>query len=190
MIGAIVAAVVGGIVAGVGWVWAVITAFCESTSQGLLCLFIPPYAIYYAIKRWSDLKKPLIIGLVGVVILIAGLVNSCAQLSEEFSGIEPVMAEFMEAGAANNTEAAYGCWSTQSATEEEIGEFIESNYDDLFAGYQGLTISSFEGESSAGITTCYVSGAVIYTGDQSLPFEALLVKENDVWKITGIYIGY
>jgi hypothetical protein len=190
MIGAIIAAVIGGIVAGVGWIWVVITAFRESTSQGLLCLFIPPYAIYYGIKRWSDAKKPLIIAVVGVVVLIVGLVGSCTQLLEEFSGVEPVIAEFMEAGAANNTEAAYACWSTQSVTAEEIAEFIENNYDDLFAGYESLTFGSFEGESSAGITTCYVSGAVIYTGDQSLPFEASLVKKNDVWKITGIYIGY
>jgi hypothetical protein len=107
-------------------------------------------------------------------------------LFSEFSGIEPVIAEFMEAGAANNTGAAYACWSTQSATEEELAEFIESYYDDLFAGYERLNISSFEGESSGGITTCDVSGAVIYTGYESWTFEASLVKKNDVWKITGI----
>ena len=190
MIGAIVAAVIGGIVAGVGWIWAVITAFHESTSQGLLCLFIPPYAIYYAIKRWSDLKKPLIIGLVGVVVLIAGLVNSCTQLSEEFAGVEPVIAEFMEAGAANNTEAAYACWAHQSVAEEDLADYIENNYDYLFADYEDLTISSWEGQYVAGISSCDVSGAVIYTGGRSLPFEALLVKENDVWKIIDIYIGY
>jgi len=190
MVGAIVAAVIGGIVTGVGWVWVVITAFRESSTQGLLCLFLPPYAIYYGIKNWSDAKKPTVIAVVGVVVLIVGLVDSCTQLFEEFSGFEPVIAEFMEAGAANNTEAAYACWSPWAVTEEDITEFIEDNYDDLFAGYESLTISGFEGDSSGGITTCYVSGAVIYTGHQSLPFEASLVKENDVWKITGIYIGY
>ena len=190
MAGGIIAAVIGGIVLGVGWIWFAVTAFRESTSQGLLCLFIPFYAIYYAIKRWSDAKKPFLIYLVGVVVLVVGLVGSCTELSREFAGVEPVIDEFMQAGAANNTGAAYACWAPQSATEGEIADYIESNYDDLFAGYQSLTISSFQGQASAGITTCYVSGAVIYTDDQSLPFEALLVKENDVWKITGIYIGY
>ena len=142
----------------------------------------------------GGIKKPLAIGLgigiVVIVVIVIIVIQLFSGLFSAFSGIEPVIAEFMEAGAANNTEAAYACWSTQSATEEEITEFIENNYDDLFAGYESSTISSFEGESSGGITTCDVSGAVIYTGDQSLPFEASLVKKNDVWKITGIYIGY
>jgi hypothetical protein len=190
MAGAIIAAVIGGIVAGVGWIWVVITAFRESTSQGLLCLFIPPYAIYYGIKRWSDAKKPLIIAVVGGVVLIVGLVSSCMQLYEELSGVEPVIAEFMEAGEAGDVEAAYACWSPWSVTEEEVDEYIENNYDDLFTGYESLTISGWNLESSGGITEAYVSGAIIYTGDKRLPFEALLVKENNVWKIIGIYIGY
>ena len=187
MVGAIIAAVIGGIVLGVGWIWFAVTAFRESTSQGLLCLFIPFYAIYYAIKRWSDAKKPFVMYLVGVVVLIVGLGGSCTQLLGE---VEPVIARFMEAGAANNTEAAYACWSTQAASEEEIANLIESNYDHVFAGYERLNISGFEAQSSGGITTCYVSGAVVYTGDESLPFEASLVKSNDIWKITGISIGY
>jgi hypothetical protein len=187
MAGAIVAAVIGGIVLGVGWIWFVVTAFRESTSQGLLCLFIPFYAIYYAIKRWSDAKKPFLIYLVGVVVLIVGLAGSCTQI---LGDVEPVIARFMEAGAANNTEAAYACWSTQAASEEEIANLIEGNYDRVFAGYERLNISGFEARSSGGITRCDVSGAVIYTGDESLPFEASLVQSNDIWKITYIRIGY
>jgi hypothetical protein len=184
---AIIAAVIGGIVLGVGWIWFAVTAFRESTLQGLLCLFVPFYAIYYAIKRWSDVKKFFFIYLVGVIIIIVGLAGSCTQLLGE---VEPVLSRFMEAGAANNTEAAYACWSTQAASEKEIANYIESNYDDVFAGYERLNISGFEAQSSGGITLCDVSGAVIYTGDESLPFEASLVKSNDIWKITYIYIGY
>jgi phosphatidylglycerophosphate synthase len=187
MAGAIIAAVIGGIVLGIGWIWFVVTAFRESTSQGLLCLFVPFYAIYYAIKRWSDVKKIFFIYLVGVVILIVGLVGSCTQIMGD---VEPVIARFMEAGAANNTEAAYACWSTQMYSEQDIAQYIESYYDDLFAGYERLDISGFQAESSGGITVCDVSGVVIYTGGESLPFEASLVKMNDVWKLTYIYIGY
>jgi len=66
---------------------------------------------------------------------------------------------------------------------------MESGYD-VFESYERLNISRQSIESSAAVTTCYVSGAVIYTDDQSLPFEAWLVKDNGVWKITDIYIGY
>jgi len=137
----------------------------------------------------GGIKKPLIIGLgVGIAVIVVIVIIVTTQISGIFSGAKPVMEEFMEAGAANNTEAAYACWSPQWVTEEELAEFIEDHYD-LFAGYERLNVSSFDGESSGGNTTCYMSGTVIYTGDQSLPFESWLVK-NDDWKITGIYIGY
>ncbi|MGA2670115.1 MAG: hypothetical protein ABSF21_01665 [Dehalococcoidia bacterium] len=139
----------------------------------------------------GGIKKPLIIGLgVAVAVIVVIVIIVTTQLSGMFSGAKPVIAEFMVAGAANNSEAAYACWSTQSATEEEIAEFIDNNYEDAFAGYDHVNISSYNGESSGGITTCDVSGAVIYTGDKSLPLEASLVKQNGVWKITGINIGY
>ena len=139
----------------------------------------------------GGIKKPLAIGLgVGIVVIVVVVIIVTQFFSGLFSGVEPVIAEFMEAGAAGDVEAAYACWPPESVTEEEIAEFVESNYDDVFAGYEHLNISSWESESSAGITTCDVSGAVIYTGDKSLPFEASLVKENDVWKLTDIYIGY
>ncbi len=139
----------------------------------------------------GGIRKPVIIGIgAAVAAIIVVVIILTTTFSGMFSEVKPIVSEFMAAGAANDTEAAYACWSTQSATEEDIAEFIEGNYDDLFAGYERLNISSYSGESSGGITTCDVSGAVIYTGDTSLPFEASLVKQSGVWKITSIYIGY
>jgi hypothetical protein len=145
--------------------------------------------------RWSrrriyaDAKKFLYIGLAGVVVLIVGIVGIVSGMGQSISEVKPVIVEFMEAGAANNTEAAYACWSPRSVTEEEIAEYIESYYDLVFAGYERLSINSWNIQSSGSVTTCYGSGAVIYTGDQSLPLETSLQKESGVWKITGIYIG-
>lgn len=138
-------------------------------------------------KRWSSKKTRIVAISVGVLAAVV-LVPSLIHMFQFFSGVQPVITEFMEAGVARNVEAAYACWSPQMATEEEIAAFIEGSYD-VFAGYERLNLNSFEGESSAGITMCYVIGAVIYTGDQSLPLEASLVKENDVWKITSMQIG-
>jgi hypothetical protein len=187
--GAIIAAVIGGIVLGVGWIWVVVTAFMESISQGLLCC-IPFYAIYYAIKRWSRAKKPFVIYLVGVVILIVGGVGTCTGISREFAGVQLVIDEFMEAGQARDVEAAYACCSTHGYSQEGIADYIESNYDRVFAGYERLNISGLAEVSSGGITSCDVSGVVIYTGDESLQFQASLVKSNDIWRITHIDIGY
>jgi len=121
--------------------------------------------------------------IVGVVVVVAW------RMGRERSVFESVITEFMEAGAASNMGAAYACWFPHSATEEDIAEFIENSYD-VFAGYEGLTISDQETRSGVGgITEGDVSGDIIYTGDKRLPLKARLVKENNVWKITGIRIG-
>lgn len=186
MFGAIIAAVIGGIVAGVGGTWILITAFRESTSQGLLCMFVPFYIVYYAIKRWSDAKKPFVLGLVGFVLFLGGLVPTLMQFKSE---VEPVVTEFMEACEDKDVEAAYACFSTQSVTKEDLTDFINNNYS-VFADFERVTTSGWEMESSAGITQGYVTGTIIYTEDRALPFEAWLVKENDIWKLTVINIGY
>jgi hypothetical protein len=121
--------------------------------------------------------------IVGVVFLFA------LRMGQERSGFESVIKKFMEAGAARNMGAAYDCWSPHSASEEKIAEFIESSYD-VFAGYEGLTISDQETRSGVGgINEGDVSGAIIYIGEQRLPLKARLVKEKDGWKIIGIRIG-
>jgi len=139
------------------------------------------------IKKWSSKKTRIVAISVGVLAVVV-LVPSLIHMFQFFSGVESVMAEFIEAGASGNMEAACACWCLQSATEEEITGFVESSYD-VFAGYERLNISSKNGQSSGGIDSCYISGAIIYTGGQRLPLEASLMKENDVWKVTGIRIG-
>ena len=78
----------------------------------------------------GGIKKPLIIGLgVGIAVIVVIVIIVTTQISGMFSGVKPVIEAFMEAGAANNTEAAYACWSPQWVTEEELAEFIEDHYE-------------------------------------------------------------
>jgi len=144
-----------------GWGRTIVAGFRESVLQGLLCLFIPPYTIYYAI-----------------------------ELRRQRSEVKSVITEFMEAVVARNVEAAYAYCSPHSPTKEEIAGVIKSSYK-IFEDYERLTISSQNPKSSGGITTCYVSGEVIYSGAPGCPFEAWLAKDkdNNVWKMTGIQIG-
>jgi len=126
----------------------------------------------------------IILGAIVVVVIIFAW-----RMGRERSAFESVITKFIEAGAARNMGAAYACWSPHSANEENIAEFIESSYD-VFAGYESLTISDQETRSGAGgISEGDVSGAIIYTDGKRLPLKARLVKEKDVWKITGIRIG-
>lgn len=138
-------------------------------------------------KRWNSKKMRIVAISVGVLAAVV-LVPSLIHMFQFFSGVETAVAEFIEAGAVGNMEAACACWSPQSATEEEIAGFVESNYD-VFTGYERLSINNKNGQSSEGINSCYISGAIIYTRGQRLPLEASLMKENDIWKMTGIRIG-
>jgi hypothetical protein len=137
------------------------------------------------LKWWRDKKKLVIIGLAAIASIILPI---AVPVIIDLSRVGPVIAEFMEAGVARNVEEAYACWSPQSVTEEEIAEYIESNYG-VFTGYERVDLDSHSGQSSGGIDSCYAKGAIICNGGQRLPLEASLVKENDVWKITGVRIG-
>lgn len=185
MAGLIILAAMGGIILWVGVIWSVIIAFRESTSHGLLSLFVPFYVIYYDITRWAKAKKPFVIGLIGLVLFVCGIVPSIGQFKSE---AEPVIAAYMEAGAAGDVDGQYKCCSPRVFTKEEVSEFLDDNYA-LFEGFKDVSISSWSWESRAGITTGYVAGAIIYTDDTRWPFEAWLVKENDVWKLTGFQFG-
>lgn len=137
----------------------------------------------------GGIKRPLAIGLgVGIVVIVVIVIIVTQFFPGLFSRVEPVITEFMEAGAARDAEVAHACWDPWSATEEEIAEFIESNRD-VFVGYKRLTIHQKIEQSVEGITTCAVSGEIIYTGagDPRLSFEAWLEKDHDgCWKITSI----
>jgi len=121
--------------------------------------------------------------IVGIVVVVAW------RMGRERSGFESVITKFMEAGKARDMGAAYACWYSYSATKEDIVKFIESSYD-IFSGYERLTISDQEAKPGVGgIAEGNVSGAIIYTGGQRLSLKARLVKEKNLWKITGIQIG-
>ena len=149
-------------------------------------MFLPFYSIYYIITRWSEIKKPFLISLLGAIVMVGGMVPGLLQLKGE---VQSVITEFMEAGATKDVSAAYDYCSSQALTKEEISDFINNNFD-LFSGFKDVSINSWSLESSAGITRGYASGAIVYKGDTRLPFEAGLIKEKGIWKLVGISIGY
>jgi predicted Zn finger-like uncharacterized protein len=46
-----------------GSIWVLVVAFKESLSQGLLCLLVPCYVLYYIFSRWEDTKGPFVLQL-------------------------------------------------------------------------------------------------------------------------------
>jgi len=181
----IIAAVFGFFAFGIGGIWLAIIAFRESAGQGVLCLLVPFYALYYAITRWAEAKKPFVISLIGLILFIGGLVPHSMQFKSE---AEPVIAGFMEAGAAGDVDQQYSYWHRRAGSKEELAEFLDDNRTS-FSEYKDMSTSSWSVETEAGITEGYVTGSIIYTDGTRCPFEAWLIKENDVWKLTRFEFG-
>jgi hypothetical protein len=66
----------GGILALVGWVWILISAFAESILWGVGVFLLSPLALVFGILHWEDLKVPTIMYAVGLPLYILGRVLS------------------------------------------------------------------------------------------------------------------
>ncbi len=70
-----VAILLGMMLVVVGGIWIVVIAFGESSTDGILCLLIPFYSLYFVLAHFPETKKAFFAYLVGVFFVIA---NSCA----------------------------------------------------------------------------------------------------------------
>src|SRR5262249_27090593 len=48
----------GSVLSLVGWVWIVVIAFQDDSTQGLLCFCCGPYVLYYVIANFDEAKQP------------------------------------------------------------------------------------------------------------------------------------
>jgi hypothetical protein len=63
----------GGLLMFVGYVWFIVVAFQDDVVQGLLCLFLGIYRLYYLIINFDEVKIPFFVELVGLILFIAGI---------------------------------------------------------------------------------------------------------------------
>ena len=61
-----------------GYAWIVSLAFQEDSMQGVMCLFVPFYFIYYAATHWEECNGPFALGITGLGIPIALVVVAVA----------------------------------------------------------------------------------------------------------------
>jgi DNA-directed RNA polymerase subunit RPC12/RpoP len=57
-----------------GAVMCLVVPFLESVGQGLLCLFVPFYSLYYTVSRWESMKRPFLLSLCGSFILSGAVI--------------------------------------------------------------------------------------------------------------------
>ena len=134
-----------------------------------------------------EVTNPIALALISIVfaVVIYFVIRHMRRVRSE---LKPVIAQFMEAGAARNVEAAYACCSHYSPTKEDVVELIERSYD-AFRDYKRFTISVQQWHSDENITEAYVAGTVIYAGRRKQPFKFSLMKDNGGWRIAGVQIG-
>jgi hypothetical protein len=65
-----VLAIVGGMMALVGWVWVMIIAFSESVPWGVGIFCFSPVAIVFGVLHWDDAKVPTILYSAGLILAI------------------------------------------------------------------------------------------------------------------------
>ncbi len=71
--------ILGILVATVGGIWILVKAFQTSVLWGLGSLFVPFVSLIFVIAHWRDAKKPFLIHLGGVALIIVGVVLSPNQ---------------------------------------------------------------------------------------------------------------
>jgi hypothetical protein len=53
-----------------GGLWLLVVAFQDDALQGLLCLFVPLYSLYYLITHFEDCRRPFLVQVVGFVLML------------------------------------------------------------------------------------------------------------------------
>jgi len=57
-----------------GNIWFLVVAFQDDVIQGLLCLLIPCYSLFYLITHFEEEKTPFFVSLIGTGIVLAGVI--------------------------------------------------------------------------------------------------------------------
>lgn len=89
-----------------------INAFKESAGQGLLCMFVPFYILYYAFARYSSPKKALVVSgwlganVVGVSLVVVGSLLAANDAVAAFEGELQNMPEMGQAPVGGGAAAA------------------------------------------------------------------------------------
>jgi len=139
-------------------------------------------------------KKLLLIIFASIGVVAVALVAVCATLfgticATQVGPAQDVVAEFMLAGQARDTDSALELWVPE-IERDELESLIEDNYVYLFKHYESLSLHGWHISSSGDITRVKLEGSIIYTDDSKISYEAELVKISGEWKLYNIQFGY
>ena len=64
--------IIGGILALAGGIGILIAAFRESIAWGIGCILLPIVSLIFVVMHWDETKKPFLLKVAGIVLLVAG----------------------------------------------------------------------------------------------------------------------
>lgn len=123
---------------------------------------------------------------------------SFIKVFQERRPVEEVIDTFMQTMVARNTEKAFTLFSTRAQRQMEMSDLEDmsqgNNYV-LFDGYESIEIGNFNISKAFNTdqnlpqgTVAKVDGTIYYDGGYTGSFQAVLEKENGVWRIYNIHI--
>jgi len=65
----------GGLIAFIGGIWLLVVTFKKSILWGIGSLLLPVVGLVFVILNWDLTKKPFLVYLAGIVLLVIGLAN-------------------------------------------------------------------------------------------------------------------
>lgn len=154
----------------------------------------------------SNNSKWIIGGVIGFLLLICICVALCvavggtgfAKVFQEREPVQAVISEFMQEMESKNTDKAYALFSARVQRQLDISEIekmIEGNNFVLFQGYQSVEILNLNISQAFNTdqnlpqgTVATVDGTISYDGGFIGQFNAVLEKEDDIWRLHNINI--
>jgi len=131
---------------------------------------------------------------VGVGLLVSKISEAGAQKGE----VEQIIDHFMCAMANKDVDAAYALFVTRYREQTPLSNFeemLEGNNYVLFEGYQHVEVTYLYLATAMNTDpnrpqgkVIEAKGTILYEGGLAGSFTATLEKENDVWKLFGIYV--
>ncbi len=123
-----------------------------------------------------------------VVLILASAIPVLQTMSREGDNISGTIEAFMLAGERNDSQAAYGQFSSSAGTDvtPTSVEDLINNQRDLFEGYESVKLQNFQINAGTKGTTARVDGAIHYASRTPVQFTGSLNRESGQWKLINI----
>jgi hypothetical protein len=166
---------------------------------------IPPLAVEPARParrsyRWLIFLAAALIlaGCAGGVAVLAMLIKNLGQIPAGTAASQKVIDQFMQAGVAQDVDAAYALFSKNSqetARRAKVEQLFGIKYRFLFSGYQRVEIDTFIFHSGPNLdgnllpgTVANIEGILHYQDGRTSRIDAILEQQDGGWKIYDLDI--